>query len=431
MKITFVHIVEQIQFEPQTALLSAVVRAMGHEPSRVPTDFGTKQEILTGALMAQAPDLLAVRVTGEMREAVCWSLAELRKSCPDLPILLYGPLAEDAPEELSGICDPAFLLSDETEQAMVSFLSQGALPKSLEDYDPPSGVGVAASGELRWGPALGFGDASQAPPPDFQLFGGPSFFGRGTGCSFFGDVGTALLEASIGSPSGMPANAGMRIFNYPTNKGPRSRPIAAVMAMIDDLPPDLSHIEFADREFGWMPEVEELLAGLAERANDRYFSIRQLPRTCSHDFLREAPKWGIKRVVFEYDAADAAAHARLAGSQDPELLAASIRLAKSVGLSVGLLVSVGLPGESRAEIDRKLKFIRSQEIDKLRFIPFEPRIGHPWRQKCAEEGMLPVGDGAWNRETYTPLKQSVIDDESWHMAWQDCLDLQARVALNS
>lgn len=429
MKITFVHIVEQIQFEPQTALLSSVVRAMGHEASRVPTDFGTKQEILTAALMAEAPDLLAIRVTGEMREAVCWSLAELRKSVPDLPVLLYGPLAEDSPGDLAGVGDPALLLSDEAEQAMVNLLSGGEIPADLSQYEPPAGIGVAQGGKVRWGPALTLGDAAQAPPPDFGVFGAPQFFGRGTGCSLFGDVGTALIEASIGSPSGMPANAGMRIFNYPTNKTPRSCPVASVMAMVDALPPEVERVDFADREFGWMPNRQEFLEGLLARSESRYFTVRQVPRTCSHDFMRTLPEWGIKRVVFEYDAADPAAHKRLDGSQDPDLLAASIRLAKSVGLAVGLLVSVGLPGESQDEIERKLAFIRGQEVDNLRFIPFEPRIGHPWRQECAEQGMLPEGDGAWNRETYTPLKQSVMDDESWHLAWQDCLDLQARVAL--
>ncbi len=430
MKITFVHIVEQIQFEPQTALLSSVAKFLGHEVSRVSTDFGTKQEILTAALQGEAPDLLAVRVTGEMREAVCWSIAELRRSAPTLPILLYGPLAEDDPGALAGVADPAFLLSDEAEQALVSLLCSGSLPTPVETYEPTPGVGVSVNGVVKWGAPLPLGDPEQAPPTDYDLFGAPAFFGRGSGCSFFGDVPSALLEVSIGSPSGMPGNAGLRIFNYPTNKAPRSRPMEAVLAMIDALPGEVRRVEFADREFGWMSEVAVLLRGLKERSEAREFVVRQLANTCDLDFLKQIATKGVKEVVFEYDVATPEAWERLPEGQDPARLDAAVQVAQGAGLRVGLLVSVGLPGESREEIDSKLERIRRWGVDRLRFIPFEPRIGHGWRQLCADAGMLPEGDGAWNRETYTPLSQTVIDEESWYLAWQDCLDLQAQVAMS-
>lgn len=421
MKLTFVHLVDPIRFDPATALLASVARAGGCEIARLGADFGTDTAKLLEDLLGTSPDLVCFRIDGLSAAVVGHMIAELRDRSPEVAIALHGTLCE-RPTELPLADRRVIALLPDAAAALEGLIAawDGGLPETL-----PAGcvrAGDAAAGTA-WDPA-------GKPLPDLEIFDGVGNYRHGTSGSFFGEVGVATLETRIGSVYDAAPDAGLALFNLPTTHPPRPFDTAAILARLEQLGDAVRHVEIHDRAFAEdIPRDAALLAEIMPALRRRTLTLRVLPGRIGPSFAQYAGPERIRRIVLEIWAATPELASKLPGTPDPvdvQLLAAAIR---ARGIDVGLLVPVGLPWETPADVDAKLAAVADAGAVRARFVPFEPVPGTELHDLCIANAMLPTHPDAWNREVYSPLVHDGMPIESWYECWQRCLDLQAALQL--
>ncbi|HGY92254.1 MAG TPA: hypothetical protein ENK43_13880 [Planctomycetes bacterium] len=426
MNLTFVHVVDQVQYEPGTAQLAALARRAGWNPVSLPVDYGTSKEAFLQMLLDADPHVVAFRLTGETMEVVDYMAREVRALRPSLPFLFYGPYCRTVTVEAGALPGPGVLLTGEPETAFAALLA--AWP--LEGMGPLPGVQILGDAASPAEADLFHPDG--APAPELAVFGGPRLLRKGRGTSFFGELGTAPVETTLGSPLGLPPHAGLAAFNHPVESRPRLRPLRPLLDELAALGSALRHIEVRDRPFGWDGEQgERFLDHLEREFPATEFSLRVVPEPDLPAILDRVDRSRCRRLVFELDAADRLAFGRLPEMRDPEALGRALDEASRRGFVTGLLVTVGLPHETPEDIRMKLRFIRDHGVSRARFFPFEPRYGSQLFALCTEEDLLPKGEEGWNREVYAPLDQACMDIEEWHKVWQECMNLSAELQVQA
>lgn len=420
MKIVLVHVVDSIQFEPETAQLAQVITEEGGSPRLLLADYGTADERFLAAFV-DPPALALFRVTRQTLPLVEHTVRSLREHRPDLPLGFYGPLVTTDSELASAILNDAWLFPGESEGPL------RALAREDEVKIPAGSRRVRPGGIDEGGPATPLA-ADAFPNPHYGLFGGGALFRRGIGVSFFGETWRLPLELSVGGETLPPANAALASFHRHLPRPLELRSPALVRDRLDHAFNDFEHlrgVEIRDRAL-----LRDRAAGLAllevVGEGGRGFDLRVDETLVDAELLRDLKGLGARRIVLELDAPPGAPTPE--GFRDPEHVGAAARRAHEAGLEVGVLASFGVPDESTASMKAKRDFIRDELApQRLRSLPFEPRFGHPAFRRCEEEGLIPSGKNAWNREVYRPLVQPSLPAEEWYLAWQGILDLQAEI----
>lgn len=96
-------------------------------------------------------------------------------------------------------------------------------------------------------------------------------------------------------------------------------------------------------------------------------------------------------------------------------------------MEVGVLLVVGIPGETRARGRNRTEVLRRLLPQHVRCVPFEPTGGHPVFGSCVEQGWWPPQNEAWIREIIRPLAQPTLSAEEFILNWSDALNLHAEV----
>jgi hypothetical protein len=429
MRITFVHIQDQAHYDPTTASLAGVFKERAWMDWHVFTDFSTTKDGFVGAVRANEPLAVAFRVTKPTREIVRFLAGVVAEQPEQIPVIFYGPLCQTHPEEVASLAEPAVVLTGEGEVGLENLLKVWR-PGEPISTPPPPGCWFCAQGQVLRGADGGPADLGAIPKPDLVVFGGDRIFRRGVGASLFGELKVLPFLTGHGTPAGMPANATLHNFSYATTYAPRVLDLEAIIFRLRALGPRVDHIELWDRELGWDGRLaKKLLPVLHTRQRKKTYSMRVLAQSFDPALLDLTDATHSLRLVTELDSATAAHHAKVPGMQDPDKVAAVVDAARSRGLHPALLVSVGLPFETRADIEKKIDFIRKNGVRRVRFAAFEPAYGHPVYDLCEREGMLKGRGEEWNREVFRPLTQESLPAEDWHVAWQKCLDLQAELQM--
>ena len=427
MRISFIHIADQVQYDPMTASLAGLLKERMWMCWHVFTDFSTTKEGFVAQVRSHEPLAVAFRVSKETREIVGFLARAVAEQPEKIPVFFYGPLCQTHPDEVVGLADPAVVLLGEPEVGFDNLLKVWK-PGQLPPMPPPTGVWISYAGQIAKGADPAPADLDLIPKPDLTVFGGDRVFRRGVGAGFFGELKVLPFLTGYGTPSGMPANANLHNFSYATQFPPRLLDLDTIVFRLRALGPRVDHIELWDREFGWnMDLAKELLPTLHRRQRKKTYSIRVLPETFDAAVLDLHDPERTLRVVAEYDAATVKHHQRLGWTQHPEKTARVVEETRKRGIEPALLISVGLPEETAADIEAKLDFVRQNGVTRVRFFPFEPAYGHPVWKACNDAGMLSGRGDAWNREIIRPLSQPSLDIEEWHVVWQKCLNLETEL----
>ncbi|MEE9394030.1 MAG: hypothetical protein V3W41_16135 [Planctomycetota bacterium] len=422
MNLVFIKLVEQIQFDSETAQLAAIAKQYGAAVEVVTTDYGSDEKALLGRIIASAPDWIALRLTRQTFEAQAHVLQTLRKQGVTAAVAIYGPLVLDDPElarQLGGEEEAARLL-------VLSGISEFTFVRALGAAAAPSEAPDSAASEIDAAMS-----ADDFPNPDFGVFGGSELFRRGIGCSLFAETQVAPIEISVGERSEPPVNAALESF---VRRLPRALPfkLRSEAQLADRLRhlksdfPLLRGIEI--RDLSLPVTFAPVLGRLIDEVRPLTFSMRADDYLTQADDIAAFAAVGVKRFVFEWDAVDSAFAAKYKGLRDPQKTVQLIAAAKKSGCEVGVLVTAGLPGESGADIDAKIATLRALEVDRVRILPFEARFGGPLWSVVEAGGMQSKAHDAWNREVYRPLVQDSLPATLWHEKWQRCLDYQAELS---
>jgi hypothetical protein len=386
-----VTITEGIEFQPQAAFLSSALKALGFETKLLQTDFCTTQDSFQTAVREAKPDAVLFMDALEWREILA-TLSGFAVNTTSGPVVVVTAL--DVISKPGGFEERVEFVADGEPSVLAAALGVDA-----------ERVRVATL------------------PLDYGLYGGPDFVRRGMGCSLFGDVGTVALLASRPVLGGAfcPTAALLRL-EAPVPDSINRTLVLEEWAALTPLEILKGHVRAVE---WWEPEV-------LPRHAARVKQVLGCPQTCrlatcnpSHEEADDLRRDGVTRVVYDCDVLDDAAALPWDVAAPASTVAGAAVFAKQHGLEVGVLLVIGLPGETALHTKARCDLLRKAGIDRVRVIPFEPAGGTPAYDWCIERGLWPPKENRWNRELYQPLEQP--QKPEWPRILEEALMLVADV----
>jgi hypothetical protein len=258
---------------------------------------------------------------------------------------------------------------------------------------------------------------------DLQIFGGPDVGSQPQAGSLFCELDTIGLVAARSGRGTLAPTAFLARLEAPLPHGPVALSDRAALAPLNDTGGGVRRIEWWDRDAG------KAVLNCAAEVSDRGLrqSARVIPGGDAAARLSALAGAGIDRVIFEVDRIES-------GEPMPQSAACSgdlgpwVSEARRCGLEVGILLVVGIPGETIEGGKRRTEAVRALRPDRIRCVPFEPTGGHPVYGAMVARGWWPPRDLRWIREVHRPLRQPGLGREEFVQNWSEALMLQAEVA---
>lgn len=175
--------------------------------------------------------------------------------------------------------------------------------------------------------------------------------------------------------------------------GFRTRPVADALEEIDALRSrGVRELFVMDQTFGARrTRALELCAALAERGDLSWTAFTR-PDTATDELLAAMRRAGCHTVILGVESADDALLERTRKGYRSSDAAAAVARARRHGLrTVGTFV-IGLPGETRASLERTLAFALELGLDFMSLNMAVPRFGTPFRREVLELGLAQETD---------------------------------------
>jgi hypothetical protein len=377
---------EGTEFVPEAAFAASAARRMGLAPRLLATDFCTTRDGFQNAVSAEGVEGVVFFDAPEFREVVD-GLSKLALEAGARKVVVAGDGREDDGSE--AVFDPEVRRAFGGDPARLA----AALELRPPDFDRTT------------------------TPLDYEVYGGAALLDRATGCSLFGDLDVAALVAIRASrTSSSPCAALARLEGAVASERRVALSPKAAHAPLDVLGAKAREVEWLDRDFFEATLLRPAFEG-AEAADRAYLAplrerglrqtVRLSPKTPG-PMLETLAELGVFRVVFDCDAVLGlpALPQSVATAED---VAAAAELARDVGLEAGVLLVVGLPGETPDSTKARCDVL-----------PFEPSAGPPaaW---CRARDLWPPRADRWNREIRQPLRDPSLPKDAFARSFEEAL----------
>lgn len=352
MRIVFatLHVRPSAQAVPLAAgcLAAALPEALRRDARLIDLFPAQSLDEMAERILETAPDLIALSVYVWNRDRLLALAALLRRLRPALRILAGGPEATAAPLELLAPGDIDLLIQGEGEEILPQ-----ALAFSPDAAPLPAGVARLAEGALQSGPA--------APHPETDKLTSPWLSGvlaPPTG-------GGLLWETSRGCPFTCDF-----CFDSRGSNRVRCLPWERLEAELDlFVRSRVEQIWVLDSTFNYPPERgKKLLRLLAEKAPHLHFHLE-----AKADFLDRETAHLLGALSCSVQIGLQSAHPKvlrgLHRNLDPEDFRKKIHLLAAEGLTYGLDLIYGLPGDSLAGFGASLEFALEQRPNQIDIFP--------------------------------------------------------------
>ncbi|WP_027389442.1 B12-binding domain-containing radical SAM protein [Chrysiogenes arsenatis] len=151
----------------------------------------------------------------------------------------------------------------------------------------------------------------------------------------------------------------------------------------------IRHINFYDDQFTFHRQrVEEFCQLLLQKPLGMTFNCAVRAEHVDPPLLKLMKAAGCWMVSLGIETGDPELLARHRQNADLDMLATKIRHMKGAGIRVKGLLMMGLPGESRASIQRSMDYVRSLPIDDFNLSKFTPFPGSPIYQDIQNQGIF-------------------------------------------
>ena len=387
--VILVSVREGLDYRPEVLHWAGVVREAGWDSVLELVDLCTDENVFGASLREKKPQGILLIYATEWREMLARAGA-IAHEATGLPIHVVGaasgrPCALPVPE------NPGFMtLGSPQESALAAAL--GWAPPKAGSYSPALGL---------------YGrDIARRPPS----------------CSLFAELGTLGMLGSRESVEALSPVAALARLANPGKEAGVAQPHLLRRALDEVERP--RRLEWWDADFA--SDHLKLLAPFQDLSLSH--AVRLQPSSVTERHLLTLKTASVDRVVMTVDRVKdlrpmAGTHASAEDLQQP---AARIRAAS---LELGLLLVVGLPGETAEHAAERLEAVRRLAPDHLRVVPFEPTGGHPVFDQLFHAGCLPSGEVRWKREVHRPLKQDSMTHEEYIRVWAAAHELQAELAV--
>ncbi|WP_305041399.1 B12-binding domain-containing radical SAM protein [Geoalkalibacter sp.] len=300
------------------------------------------------AVLDAAPDLVALPVYVWNRDRLLALAALLRRRQPALRIIAGGPEAGAAPLALLAPGTIDLLIQGEAEDILPQVLTL-----SPDTAQPPPGVARFDGGQLQSGPA--------APQPEVDKLNSPWLSGVLTPPA----DGGLLWETSRGCPFACD-------FCFDSRGSNRVRPLPwerleAELALF--VRARVAQIWVLDSTFNYPPERgKKLLRLLAEKAPHIHFHLE-----AKADFLDRETAHLLGALSCSVQIGLQSAHPKVLRTihrnLDPDDFRKNIHLLAAEGVTYGLDLIYGLPGDSLAGFGASLEFALEQRPNQIDIFP--------------------------------------------------------------
>lgn len=372
--------------------MATALAMSGFRPRLVATDFCTDHDGFQAHLAAEDPALVVMPYQAEFHE-ILEHLASLVRSSVEVPVVLVGDT-----------------------------LARRGVPERLpEGLHVLPGFPAGPFQDLLEGRSAQTWDLARLPM-DLGAYGGGRLLERPLAASLFGELDTVGLLAARRTHAGICPTASLARLEAPVGGGPVVLDRETALRPLKDLGARPARVEWWDRHAG--SHVLACVRALSGEVPSQ--TVRIVPEHMDAEGLEAFRGAGVDRVVFEVDRFEGAAPGPGTAGSVKDMAPLAHR-ARSLGMQVGVLLVVGVPGESPGRAAARLEDLRRLAPDHLRCVPFEPTPGTPMERLALELGARPAEEGRWNRELHRPLRTESLDAEGFIADWAEALLYQAEV----
>jgi radical SAM superfamily enzyme YgiQ (UPF0313 family) len=152
----------------------------------------------------------------------------------------------------------------------------------------------------------------------------------------------------------------------------------------------LHYVIFLDDTFTHPPAWIREFLPLYEQRLQTPFSAHARVDTVTPDLIRSLARAGCRHVVFGVESGSERVRKTILGRPlTDERIREAFAMTQEAGLLTTANYMMGLPGETRADVDQTLAFNRSLGPDDFGFFVYVPYPGTPLADMCQEKGYLP------------------------------------------
>lgn len=328
------------------------------------------------------PTFVGIQVVSPLWEAAV-ALARIARLQLDVPVLLGGPhvtlLAEEALEQNPWADAAAIGEGEETILEFARAIDEGRDPLATDGLVVRSGDRIVRSG-------------ARANPADLDALPDPDRAGLPSHRYLFSVPGQGNRRfTTISSARGCPFEC--TFCTEPVMHGRRVR-YRSPRVVVEEIAaahtdPGASHFIFVDDTLTLdAGRILEICGRIRSQGLDVTLEGWTHANTVDEKLLVEMRRAGFVRLSFGIESGDAAVLSTLKKGTDLERIRDAIRWAKSAGLETRGSVILGLPGDTRASVERTIDFVTGlRDLDHCYFNIAMPYPGTEMRRRAlAGEG---------------------------------------------
>lgn len=387
--------VEQNSALPQVGLsnLSACLKHAGHEVYLLDftyRDLGVGGETLSKKIEEFEPGLIGISIRSFEWEFVQDQLLPVL-SQKDLPVVVGGPHPTAAPDEV--MCRPEidYLVLGEGEEALlelVAALESGFVPAGLGSTWVRTKTGIQKN-EVR--PLIQ--DLDSFPYPDWDIWDPRHFVDSHSRIFLEGPRRIGAFETSRGCPYACPYCISATLHQLYKGKGKyhRDKSIDRIIAEVLDKKDrfKLDYANFVDETFLLRDDrVKEFCERWIREVNIPFrFTTR--PETVTDERIRMVAEAGAHLIGLGIESgAPEYRRQHLHRNYTQEQVHSAVEIIKRHGIEVFGFFVMGMPHETRENIEKTLELIQSLDLDHYMVTLCYPFKGTPFYDIAVEEGMM-------------------------------------------
>ncbi|GBE57393.1 (Dimethylallyl)adenosine tRNA methylthiotransferase MiaB [bacterium BMS3Abin01] len=392
MKVLFLYPNVARARSPQVGLssLAGTLKRQGHDSRLFDITFMEDAEVeasYSRVLSEYRPDLIGVS-----SRSTEWPTAVsiLRMADVDVPVVVGGPHATIAPEEVIADERVDMLIRGEGEEAIIDLVDRLEAGSDLSDMP---NLWVKQDGEIFRNDVRDLiQDMDSLTMPEWSIWDERHFREHyhqvfSPGAEVFGD-----LETSRGCPYACPycLTPVMQKLYKGKGKYHREKSAPRIIEEIEKLrqEKDIDYVRFVDETFILNRKRLQEFCGLYQHIR-LPFSFSTRPETVSDEMMKMLAQAGANCVSFGLESGNEQYRREMLNrkTKQQEVIDA-VALARKYGVKTFAFVMIGLPHEDREKIQDTLELINLLQPDVFQITIFYPFEGTPFYDYCLEEGLM-------------------------------------------
>lgn len=352
--------------------------------------YGISFEALRQKIIDFNPDLVGVSCPFTIQYDNAKEICRISKECvPGVPVVMGGAHPTSMPEQVMKECCVDVCAIGEAD---FTFLEMIRAFENGEGFEKIDGIAFRQGGKVITNPKMKFiEDLDTIPFPARHLLPMEKYFqlNKPHGISFKRSPNTSIV-----SSRGCPLTCNFCSIHTLWGRPFRPRSAENVMAEIRHLIMEygIREFHFEDDNLTWSKQrAKKLFQAMVDENLDILWSTPNgvFSGVLDKELLELMKKSGCYRIILGIESGSNEVLKNIIGKpQKVEKMKSLIKVAQKAGLEVGGFFVVGLPGETKGQIQETLDFARTSKLDYAGISVATPYPGTKLWEQCQNEGLI-------------------------------------------